>query len=305
MALSLCRSWLSYPETANYLSEQLGQKISICDIARLVADEEIPPSIYFQHPTTVRKVVLKTVPLASALEDPDALIKNNLDMLNNDAVFPESLIQHAIPINNEIIRVSGLVDALPCGVIKHFNENLYSEGVGLNTPLRSLYATRGIILIKGCNLYQVITPVDVGESLKILTAMQLAHGDDLNPLVGKHIAKLTHIENLVKNGDITHQLMPCSDIPSGALPVIQSTHITKLLSRINNKPDKKTSSKTTNAMASFIYSLIATTYGEDVAKSPRSHLEDSESEIRKDFELKGFSIPSGNTVAGWLKNVNP
>lgn len=136
MALSLCRSWLSYPETANYLSEQLGQKISICDIARLVADEEIPPSIYFQHPTTVRKVVLKTVPLASALEDPDALIKNNLDMLNNDAVFPESLIQHAIPINNEIIRVSGLVDALPCGVIKHFNENLYSEGVGLNTPLR-------------------------------------------------------------------------------------------------------------------------------------------------------------------------
>ncbi len=302
--ISAYREWLSYSEIVTLLADKHGIEISIGDIARLVADEAISPSIYFQTPTPARKVSLKTVPLSVALDDPDALIKANLEMLNSDAVMPETLIQHAIPINNEIVRIDGLWDAMFCGVIKHFNECLYSQGVGLNEPLRSLYGVRGIVLIKGNDLYQILSPVDIGESLKIVEAMKLAHADRLNPLVDKHIAQLTHLLNLVNNGDYAHQLMPCTRLPSGALPVIKRANILKLINKNSCKADKKESTKTINAMAQYIYGLTYVKYGKDIADNPRSHIDNPRGEIKTDFDLLKLPLPSGNTVSSWLKNID-
>ncbi|SPY77115.1 hypothetical protein [Providencia rustigianii] len=302
MAISLYREWLSYSEVVMFLAERQGMQVSIGDIARLVADETIPASIYFQSPTPARKVSLKTVPLSAALEDSDALIKANLEMLHSDAVMPDVLIQHAIPINNEIIRVEGLWDALPYGVTKHFNECLYSKSIGLSEPKRSLYSVRGIILIKGNDLYQVLAPVDVRESLKMLEAMRQAHADCLNPLVDKHIAQLTHILNQINNGEYVHQLMPCTNMPIGTLPVIKNSNILKLTN--TKKVDKKESSKTSNAMAQYIYGLTCVKYGKDIADNPRSHIDNPRGVIKLDFESLGLPLPKGNTVSGWLKNID-
>lgn len=302
--ISTYREWLSYQEIVNFLEANQEIQVSIGDIARLVADKVILQSIFFQTPTPARKVTLKTVPLSVALEDPDALIKANLEMLNSDAVMPDTLIQHAMPINNEIIRIEGLWDVLFCGVIKHFNECLYSQSVGLNEPLRSLYGVRGIVLIKGNDLYQVLSPVDIGESLKIIEAMKLAHADRLNPLVDKHIAKLTHLLNLVNNGDYAHQLLPCTSVPSGALPVIKKSNILKLTNKNICKTDKKESPKTINSMAQYIYGLTCVKYGKDIADNPRSHIENPRGVIRKDFDSLDLPLPSGNAVSGWLKNID-
>lgn len=299
------REWLSYSEAVMFLSNKQETQVSVSDIARLVADETIPSSIYFQTPTSAKKIKLKTVPLSVALDDPDALIKDNLNMLNSDTVMPDTLIQHAMPINNDIVRIEGLWDVLFCGVIKHFNECIYSQGVGLNEPLRSLYDVRGIVLIKGNDLYQVLSPVDIGDSLRIVEAMKLAHTGRLNPLVDKHVAQLTHLLNLVNNGDYAHQLMPCTSMPSGALPVIRKSNILKLINKNSCKVDKKESPKTINAMAQYIYGLTCVKYGRDIADNPRPHLDNARGKIKMDLERNGLPTPSGNTVSGWLRNINP
>ena len=59
-----------------------------------------------------------------------------------------------------------------------------------------------------------------------------------------------------------------------------------------------------NNQAALIKALIAIHYGEDVANSPRKFIENKDSEICKDFNLKGMKIPSGKRVSDWLKNVD-
>lgn len=56
--------------------------------------------------------------------------------------------------------------------------------------------------------------------------------------------------------------------------------------------------------ASLIKALLYIHYGEDVANKPRAFFENKDSEIAVDFQLKGIDIPSGKTVAGWIKDVD-
>lgn len=53
----------------------------------------------------------------------------------------------------------------------------------------------------------------------------------------------------------------------------------------------------------FIYDLLAIHYGEDVAENPRGFIDNPDSEIAKDFNKKGKSLPSGRSVERWLKKV--
>ncbi|MDD9340016.1 MAG: hypothetical protein PV362_10270 [Providencia heimbachae] len=45
-------------------------------------------------------------------------------------------------------------------------------------------------------------------------------------------------------------------------------------------------------------------YGKDIADNPRSHIESPVGAIRKDFDAQELPLPSGNTVSGWLKNID-
>lgn len=58
----------------------------------------------------------------------------------------------------------------------------------------------------------------------------------------------------------------------------------------------------TQKQSRFIYDLLAIHYGNDVAENPRRFIDDPNSEISKDFSLKG-DLPSGRSVERWLKKV--
>ncbi|HGK4840551.1 TPA: hypothetical protein ACJ2XA_000777 [Kluyvera georgiana] len=59
-----------------------------------------------------------------------------------------------------------------------------------------------------------------------------------------------------------------------------------------------------NNRASMIKALLAIHYGQDVADSPRKFIENKDSEICKDFDAKGISLPAGKTIAEWLKDAD-
>ena len=59
-----------------------------------------------------------------------------------------------------------------------------------------------------------------------------------------------------------------------------------------------------NNRAALIKALLAIHYGDDVANSPRKFIENKDSEICKDFNLRGIALPSGKTVAEWLKDAD-
>ncbi len=45
-------------------------------------------------------------------------------------------------------------------------------------------------------------------------------------------------------------------------------------------------------------------YGSDVADNPRTFFDSLNSEIKRDFDIKGIDLPSGKTIANWLKGVD-
>lgn len=72
-----------------------------------------------------------------------------------------------------------------------------------------------------------------------------------------------------------------------------------------NPPPKNTGSqKTVNAMAKFIKQLVAANYGNDVANSPRKHVDGKDGAIQKHFGTLEMEPPSGNTVEAWIKNID-
>ncbi|WP_413499152.1 hypothetical protein [Buttiauxella gaviniae] len=70
------------------------------------------------------------------------------------------------------------------------------------------------------------------------------------------------------------------------------------------KTKEDISSTVANNRASMIKALLAIHYGEDVANSPRKFIENKDSEICKDFDMKGISLPAGKTIAEWLKDAD-
>lgn len=67
--------------------------------------------------------------------------------------------------------------------------------------------------------------------------------------------------------------------------------------RIDNKPRN---SKTLNLQAEFIRNLITIFYNEETANNIRSAIDNGK--IKRDFELRGLSLPSGKTVDKWINS---
>lgn len=77
---------------------------------------------------------------------------------------------------------------------------------------------------------------------------------------------------------------------------------TDFVKKIRNKieQENKPSTKTFNAQAQLIRDLITICYGKDVADNIRSHLDNPQSEIIRDFHKKDLNPPSGKTVQKWI-----
>ncbi|WP_234480043.1 hypothetical protein [Erwinia sp. S38] len=69
---------------------------------------------------------------------------------------------------------------------------------------------------------------------------------------------------------------------------------------ITARPSKKTE----NAQARFIKSLLTVMYGEDMANSPRKHIDGKMAQIRDDLAAKDLPCPSGVTVENWLSDID-
>lgn len=73
---------------------------------------------------------------------------------------------------------------------------------------------------------------------------------------------------------------------------------------LNPQTKSNGSQKTVNAMAKFIKQLIAANYGNEVARSPRKHIDGKTGAIQIHFDTLKMKPPSGNTVESWLDGID-
>lgn len=85
------------------------------------------------------------------------------------------------------------------------------------------------------------------------------------------------------------------------LPMISDA--SRLLEKERTVNKESISNTVANNRASLIKALLAIHYGNDVADNPRKFIDNKDSEICKDFQLKGINLPSGKTVMEWLKDA--
>ncbi|HEN3495913.1 TPA: hypothetical protein U5D88_004306 [Yersinia enterocolitica] len=79
--------------------------------------------------------------------------------------------------------------------------------------------------------------------------------------------------------------------------------ITPELDSDNKEPGARTDIMVKNR-AAFIKALLSIHYGDDVAENPRKHIDNTDGELRKDFELSGIALPTGKTIEDWLKGID-
>ncbi len=72
----------------------------------------------------------------------------------------------------------------------------------------------------------------------------------------------------------------------------------------NQQKPETNNSKTRNAQAQFIKSLLSIMYDDDVAESPRRYIDNPDSELRRDFEAKKIIMPTGKTIQSWVSFVD-
>ncbi|WP_237387349.1 hypothetical protein [Xenorhabdus sp. Sc-CR9] len=135
------RKWLNLNECAKYLRKTLNDDISVSDVARLIADGELKPSIFFHSCCFVREVQITSKPLSHVLSEPEAAITSNIHLLSQEALLPDTPIIHATPIGDKIIFTEGIWSALHIGIIKYEAEKNIVKSRGCQNP-KDLYMRR-------------------------------------------------------------------------------------------------------------------------------------------------------------------
>lgn len=301
------RKWLNLGECAKYLSKKLSDEIDISDIARLIADGDLKPSLVFHSCCFVREVELTSKPLKYTLGEPETAIMSNIHLLSQEAIMPETLIIHATPVGENIIFTDGLWSAMHIGIIKYEAEKIYSEEQGLPKPKRSLYEAKGIILNDGDKRFQVVQKVDFEKELSSLVKLSQSQEGERSGFFKAHIERFEKIRRVEASGNMYNSFVPCTSLPENSYFAIKREDIDSFILSCmpKSEPTAKISMKTQNKQAEFIYSLILAHYGQDVADNPRPHLDNARGKIKMDLERNGLPSPSGNTVSGWLRNINP
>ncbi|MBI6548448.1 hypothetical protein [Xenorhabdus lircayensis] len=297
------RKWLNLNECAKYLRKTLNDDIGVSDVARLIADGELKPSIVLHSCCFVREVQITSKPLSYVLSEPETAITSNIHLISQEALMLDTSIVHATPIGEKIIFTEGIWSALHIGIIKYEAEKTYSEEQGLPKPKRSLYEAKGIILADGDKRFQVVQKIDFESELTALVKLSQSQREEENGFFKAHIERFEQIKKAEIEGDVYGSFVPCSGMPENSYFAIKKEDIDAFVSMCI-PASKKTSTKTANKQADFIYALLAVHYGSDIANNPRSHIDNINGEIRVDFESSGFAMPSGNTVSGWLKSID-
>lgn len=303
MDILASRKWLTLKETSRFLSKKLKDEIRLSDVARLIADGVIRPSVFFHTPVFVRAVDITDRPLSYVLSETETALSDNRKLLSQEPILPNTLVPHATPIDNQIMRVSSLWSALPTGIAKHEAERIYSQEEQLPMPTRSLYDIKGIVIAEPTKKYQLITGFDVEKELLELIKLSQSQDSEGSGFLSGHIEKLKNIRDEVRHGKMENSFIPCTSLPQNAYFAIKMEDIESFFCE-SREPQKKISLKTQNAQAQFIYGLLFTKYGKDVADNPRPHIENPRGVIRTDFDSLNLSLPSGNAVSGWLKNID-
>lgn len=296
------RKWLNLNETVRLLQKKVDESIRLSDVARLIADKDINPSIFFHTPVFAREVKIGEKPLSYLLAETETALSFNRHLLSQEAIIKETIVTHATPINQNIIRLKGVWSVLPIGITQYEAEKIYSEEEKLSSPSRSLYDVKGVIVSDMDKYYQIVHSFDVQRELMELVQLTKEQNLAENGFLKSHIEKLKDIRNKLGSGNAYESFMPCIEMPLNAYLALKKEDINGFMCNWS-QPAKKISSKTANAQAEFIYGLIRTQYGVDVAENPRRYIEGKTGTIRLAFEKEGLTLPSGNTVSGWLKDI--
>lgn len=296
------RKWLNLNETVRLLQKKVDESIRLSDVARLIADKDINPSIFFHTPVFAREVRIEEKPLAYILAETETALSCNRHLLGQEAIIKETIVTHAMPVNQNIIRLKGIWSVLPIGITRYEAEKIYSEEEKLSSPCRSLYDVKGVIVSDMNKYYQIVNSFDAQRELMELVHLTKEQNLAENGFLKSHIEKLMGIRDRLESGSSYESFIPCIEMPLNAYLTLKKEDINDFMSNWS-QPEKKISSKTTNAQAEFIYGLIRTHYGLDVAENPRRHIEGKTGAIRLAFEKEGLNLPSGNTVSSWLKDI--
>ncbi|PHM47133.1 hypothetical protein [Xenorhabdus miraniensis] len=297
------RKWLNLNESARLLSNKLKHKISVSDVSRLIADEEIKPSIFFHTPVFAREIEIEDKPLSYVLSETEAAIDCNRHLLRLEPILPDVAVPHATPVDRNIIRLSGLWSAIPQGITRYEAEKIYSSEERLSPPSRSLYDLKGVIVSTPEKKFQIVNSIDAEAELLGLIKLSQSDESESGFLMG-HINKLKALRQNSYEERMFDSFVPCIEFPQNSYFAIKTEDLDSFVSSWS-KPEKQISSKTSNAQAQFIYGLLFTKYGAEVAENPRRHMENPRGTIRADFEKAGLPLPSGNAVMGWLKDIIP
>lgn len=304
MSLNTRRKWLNPSECSRLLSERLSESVSESDVARLIADGDLRPSVNIPSRAFAKRVTIESVPLADTLADIDTAISENRRLLKKEPVIGSTLIQYARPVNDEIFNFSGVWEVLSTGTVKREAERKYSECEGLPCPERSIYDIKGAIITDKGEKYQIQTMIDPRKEMAELIEEARRNGGQNSGFITGHIDKLQKAANSADNGYYPGCLVPCISLPEGAYLVVQAVHLNEFIEAVKASTKKSPSVKTANAQAEFIFALLASKYGENVARNPRPHIDGKMGVISRDLTQNGFKPPAGNTVAAWMKGVN-
>ncbi|EAA8037528.1 hypothetical protein JRK10_002346 [Salmonella enterica] len=307
--LSLLRSWLSLTEAAQYVEHSIGEPVKVHDLLRFALDGHLTLSINLQSPRTARRVVITQKTMGEVINRIEVFVERNRGIYTGESFSFGRYIDFAEPESTELITLSGVYDTPLLGIEKIFAESQYCKALDLPLPSRAQDVLRGVIIDCGVNgLFQIQEFINADRELSILHKMANASHEKDHPFTVQLIEKFKNLRT-IKKWDVNafERYIPCPDFPDDAYFVARMSNINALITSLNNATGNATpkqSQKTQNAQARFIKGLLMVCYGEDVANSPRKHIDGKTAQIRNDLESKGLDCPSGVTVENWLSGID-
>ncbi len=307
--LNNLRKWLSLEEAAQYLERKIEEQVAVRDVLRFALDGYLTLSVNLQSPKIAKKVTVKKVRMAETANAPEVYVRDNWGVFIGESFSPEREIDFAVPIGSETFSLSGVQDTPLLGIERLFAEEQYCECLNLPKPSRKQDIIRGVTISGGPNgLYQLQHFIDVDTEVDHLYRAASVAGDVNHPAF-KGIIDMFNAMKGVSMWDTNAHIryIPVPTFPDDVYFVARTANLDKLVELLNAAPvtsTPKQSKKTENAQARFIKSLLTVMYGEDMANSPRKHIDGKMAQIRDDLAAKDLPCPSGVTVENWLSDID-
>ncbi len=303
------RTWLSLEESAGYLERMIGERVTIIDILRFALDGHLTLSINLQSPKLAKNVSICKLEMEVAAQCKEVYVYNNWNLYIDETFSPNRPIDFAMPITNDLTKLSGILDTPLLGIERVHAEGQYCACLGLPKPSGKQEVMRGIIVYRAhLELFQLQEFIDVDSELEHLrTASSIA--DEVSQVACKQIISMFEsIKSInVWDKNAYQRYIPITKFPDDVYFVVRKKYLDELVETLNSAlttERTKQSKKTQNSQARFIKSLLTLMYDEEIASNPRKHIDGKMAQIRTDLESKGLHCPSGMTVEKWLSDID-